>query len=581
MLAPVVLAGIYGGFHIADTTPQWVYWAIGLRVLQGIDALYAVAVFGAVLGLALAWHGLSRRGRSPRRERSFRIVLLTGSILLGALGLEAASAIILARQGRRSALPAGGSASARDDEKVGRKLPKPIDEVELPTEFPEKSDRLTVAVVGESSAAGVPFDRWLSIGSVVSWGLERAIPGRAFQHETLARSGDTLEGQHQHLAEIRHRPDVLIVYCGHNEFSARIPLSRDRAYYADADRPSLASTLAEKAVAWSFVHKLVARNIEKCRIAIPPPSNGNRALIDSPAYTPEEYDLLLGDFRRRLEAIASYAEKLGSILVLIAPPGNDSGYDPNRSYLPPETPEIERQAVERAYLAAKGLEESDPSAAMKGYRDLLERAPGFAAARWRLARLLAEQGDTAGAYEQAIAARDLDGYPQRCPTAFQEVYRDTARRHDAIYVDGQAYFHAVSPDGLLDDRLFHDAMHPSYRGQLALAQAVLRGLHARRAFGWPADAPEPVLDPAECAEHFKLDPGAWRTLCLWGMMSYEITGPASFDPTLRRFKYEAFARAADSIEMGVPPGAAGFPGIGRMEPIPVVPYGDATAPAVP
>ncbi|KAJ3046784.1 hypothetical protein HK102_013089, partial [Quaeritorhiza haematococci] len=302
-----------------------------------------------------------------------------------------------------------------------------------------------------------------------------------------------------HLAEIRHRPDVLIVYCGHNEFSARIPLSRDRPYYADAARPRLASTLAEKAVAWSFVHKLVARNIEKCRIAIPPPSNGNRALIDSPAYTPEEYDLLLGD---------------------------------------------------------------------------------FAAARGRLARLLAEQGDTAGAYEQAVAARDLDGYPQRCPTAFQEVYRDTARRHDAIYVDGQAYFHAVSPDGLLDDRLFHDAMHPSYRGQLALAQAVLRGLHARRAFGWPADAPEPVLDPAECAAHFKLDPGAWRTLCLWGMMSYEITGPASFDPTLRRFKYEAFARAADSIEMGVPPGAAGFPGIGRMEPIPVVPFGDASAPGV-
>ena len=34
------------------------------------------------------------------------------------------------------------------------------------------------------------------------------------------------------------KPDVLIVYCGHNEFSARIPLSRDRAYYADADAPT-------------------------------------------------------------------------------------------------------------------------------------------------------------------------------------------------------------------------------------------------------------------------------------------------------------------------------------------------------
>ena len=579
-LAAPVLAGILGGFYVADHTPQWVYWAIGLGVLQVIDVLYGVALLASLAGLAAALI-LSRRARSgPGRVAVLRVGLLSITTLMGAAFLEAASAWILATQGRGSVLPAGSQA-ARDERKVRDNLHETPAEVALPTEFPDEPDRTNVVVIGESSAAGVPYDRFFSLGRVVARELGRAIPGRRFEAVVKARSGDTLEGQHENLADLEHRPDVLIVYCGHNEFSARIPLSRDRAYYLDAGEPSRASVLADRAVSWSFVHALVRRNEEKCRIAIPPPNNGRRALIDAPAYTPGEYDLLLGDFRRRLEAIAGYAERVGAILVLIAPPGNDSDYDPNRSYLPPETSAAERSAIERAFLDAKGLDEVAPESAIARYRELLGRAPDFAAARWRLSRLLAARGETAEAYDHAVAARDLDGYPQRCPKAFQEAYRETARHHDAIYVDGQAYFHAVSPDGLLDDRLFHDAMHPSYRGQLALAQAVLRGLHARRAFGWAADAPAPVIDPVETAAHFNLDAEGWRFLCLWGMMSYEITGPASFDPTLRRLKYEAFARAADSIEQGVPPAATGLPNIGHLEPIPVVPYGDAEAKPAP
>ncbi|AMV37111.1 hypothetical protein [Planctomyces sp. SH-PL62] len=582
VLAGLVLAGIYGAFYVVDRTPKWVYWAIGLRFLQGVDVAYGIAVVGAVGGLG--WVLVRARAvgsGAPRRAVMFRVALLCGTTLAGVLVLEAASAVILVRQRRESVLPAGGWTAALNEAAVARKLPNTVDEVELPTTFPEQDDRVSIAVVGESSAAGVPYTNWLSIGSVVAWGLERAIPGRTFRHEVMARSGDTLERQHRHLADLHHRPDVLIVYCGHNEFSARIPLSRDRTYYNDDEKPARAAVLAEKAVAWSFLHALVQRNIQKCRIAIPPPDNGHRDLVDAPAYSPEEYDLVLNDFRNRLEAIATYAEKLGAILVLVSPPGNDSGYDPNRSFLPPETPRAERRAIASEFLSAKGLETSDPSASVAAYRDLLERAPGFAAARWRLSRLLADRGDKAEAYEQAVAARDLDGYPQRCLTEFQDAYRETARRHDAILVDGQAYFHALSPDGLLDERLFHDAMHPSYRGHLALAQAVLRGLHARRAFGWAADAPAPVVDPVEAAQHFKIDAEAWRYLCLWGMMSYEITGPASYDPTVRLLMQETFARAAASIKKGVPAADVGLPNIGRMEPIPLVPFGGPSAEATP
>ncbi|WP_337174186.1 tetratricopeptide repeat protein [Paludisphaera sp.] len=569
-LAPVVLGAILGTLYVHDHAPRWVYWAIGLGFLWVLDLAYAATLAALVVALPLTIRGV----KAGDRRRWLRVGVLCGSVALGAVALEGASAVILARQGRASAVPAG---EIRTERLVRQKMPR-LDDILPPTTFPDDGDRVSIAVIGESSAAGVPFERWFDLGRVVARELRRAIPGREFEAEVLASSGHTLERQHRELAGIKHRPAVLIVYCGHNEFSARIPHSRDRRYYHDDGEPTAIERLTSRAVGWSWLHSLIRRNMEKCRIAIPPPANGRRTLIDVPAYADDEYDRILADFRRRLEAIAAYADEVGAILVLIAPPANDFDYDPNRSYLPPETPRVERSRFERDFLAARELETNDPDAALAAYRALVARAPRFAMARWRLSRLLADRGEAAEAYEHARIARDADGYPQRAPTDFQEAYRELARRRDCVYIDGQAYLHAVSPDGLLDDRLFLDAMHPSYRGQVALAQAVLRGLHARRAFGWPADSPEPTVDPTETGRHFfRLDPNVWRYACHWGMMSYQITGPASFDPALRDAKFAALERAADAIEAGAPPDSAEARGVGRLAPIPIVPLGDPHA----
>src|SRR5262249_25525147 len=146
--------------------------------------------------------------------------------------------------------------------------------------------------------------------------------------------------------------------------------------------------------------------------------------------------------------------------------------------------------------------------AISRYRELLDRQPGFAETHYRLGVLLARGGAWDEAYRHFVSARDLDGLPMRCPSPFQQAYRDVAAGHRAgtVLVDGQALFHAIGPHGLLTDDLFYDAMHPSLRGHIALAQAILEALHARRAFGWPTDAPAPRVDPAECAAHFHPPP---------------------------------------------------------------------------
>src|SRR5262249_8200314 len=161
------------------------------------------------------------------------------------------------------------------------------------------------------------------------------------------------------------------IYCGHNEFSSRLDWGRDLDHYFDERLPTVWSLLLERVEATSPLCGLIRETADKCRIAIPPPRQGHRSLVDVPAYSATEARILLVDFRRRLEAIVSYAERLGALPVLIAPPGNDAGFEPNRSFLPAATPRSEREAFAREFRAARQAEATDPAAALAAYRSLL------------------------------------------------------------------------------------------------------------------------------------------------------------------------------------------------------------------
>jgi lysophospholipase L1-like esterase len=409
----------------------------------------------------------------------------------------------------------------------------------------------------------------VSVGAIVAWQLQEILPARPARLQVLAESGHTLEWQQRRLQHVTRRPEILIIYAGHNEISGRLFWWRDPPYYFDDELPTAWSLMVERAEAVSPLCGMIRETADKCRIAIPPPRTGYRALVDVPVYTSTEFTTLLLDFRRRLEAVVTYAERVGAIPVLILPPANDAGFEPNRSFLPAATPRGERNAFARDFLAARRLESGDPAAAITAYRALLARQPGFAEAHYRLAQLLDRASAWDEAYEHYVAARDLDGYPMRCVTAFHDIYREVAARHDCILIDSQAYFHAIGRHGLLDDHLFFDGMHPSFRGQIALAQAVLHSLRERGAFGWPADSPAPIIDPARCAEHFGLKRAAWRYVCAWGIMFYDLCHSMLYDQTRRRAMKQVFATAVDRIDAGEPAESLGIPSVGVPEPVPV------------
>jgi lysophospholipase L1-like esterase len=577
VIAAVATTLILGTFYwIQRHVPQWVFWKTGLIFLIAAEITYCIMAAATLIGaLVLGALIIERRRNRTARRKLARGILLCASLAIALVLAEAASGIQLYLLHRNTAIPVGGLRQTSDTGKL-ELAPVAAANATAPTTFPNPpGDReIDIAVFGESSAEGVPYNQWVSVGAILRWQLGEVFSDRPVGLQVLAEFGHTLELQQARLSFLSRRPDLLVIYCGHNEITGRMDSAREPRHYFDERLPTAWSILVEQIEAISPLCGLIRETADKCRIAIAPPAHGHRRLIDVPAYTTTEYTTLLTDFRRRLDAMVSYAEQIGAMPVLIAPPANDAGFEPTRSFLPAVTPRSEREAFARDFLAARRREAADPRGALLAYQALLTQQPGFAEAHYRLAQLLERAGAWDEAYRHYQAARDFDGFPMRCLTTFHAVYHEVADRHRCILIDGQSYFHAIGRHGLLDDDLFHDGIHPSLRGQIALAQAVLHELRERTAFGWPWNSPAPIIDPSQCAQHFRLDPLVWEYISTSGARFYDLTYPLRYDSTRRLEKRMAFLRATDRLKAGDPPESVGLPNIGVPEPVPAASSND-------
>jgi tetratricopeptide (TPR) repeat protein len=349
----------------------------------------------------------------------------------------------------------------------------------------------------------------------------------------------------------------MIIYAGHNEFQSRFEWSRTlRPVEAPAE---LVGGLFARVNRYSPLCQMIQEVIHTNRLDAPP-HFVPRQLIDWPMCSAREYAEILADFERRLQAIVAYCEQLGTLPVLVIPPANDGGFEPSRSALPDSVSRSERERLVRDFQAARAAE-CEPARALRLYQALVERAPGFAEAHFRVARLLESNGSYDAAARHYELARDADALPIRCPTPFQDAYRNVASKHDAILVDGPAVLRALSAHAILNDALFHDAHHPTLRAYVALAEAVLHALQVRRAFGSLAGSQVPI-DPAECAQHFGMNATRWWTVCERSGEFYRWVSITRYDPRERLEKADRYALAARQVAAGVAPERTGVPGLG-------------------
>ena len=310
--------------------------------------------------------------------------------------------------------------------------------------------------------------------------------------------------------------------------------------------------------------RLIQQTIGKYRISIPPPSHPTRHLIDVPVYSVAEYTERLRDFRTRLEAIVTYCESLGTLVVLLAPPGNDADFEPNRSFLSPRTTRADRARFARDFLERETNRRGRPGPGNRGLPCLAgAHQPGFAECHYRLARLLEATSHRDEANLHYVAARDCDGFPVRCPSDFLNAYHEVAARHPrSILVDAPEVLRKRSPRGTVGDEFIADGQHPSLVGYAGLSETILQELHARKAFDWPASSPTPVVTPSACAAHFGMNSKRWATACRYLEVFFAMTAQIRFDPSQRNARAQRYIEAAEQLNEGISPETIQIPGVG-------------------
>jgi len=557
--------------HPQEADARWLARLAAVGFLNVLLVAYGLTLMAVLTGIVVV--AFFSRRKTPRHSsvaRS-RLLLLGVSLLVSLLGLEAGAAAWQAWLHRSPRLPeVTFRAEATAMDAGASRNPTAGTAPSLPKRFPPNQRErdahaipLRILVIGESSGRGEPYNPWISVGQIVAWRLEPVFPGRPIEVDIWATGGATLEMMHSKLAALSYRPDALIVYVGHNEFQARYTWMREVDHYLDVDRPPRVPLFPWLTSLGRFspVCRLIQATREHQLVDMVPPRVVTRELIDRPVCTATEAAAILGDFHRRLEAIAEYCETIGTLPIFIIPPSNDAGVDPSRSILAPETPKQERIAFARAVARARTLERKDRDEAIRIDRELVRIHPEFAESHYRLGRLLEQTGCWDEARRHYMEAREGDAMPLRCPEPFRDAYRAVAARHAGLLlVDGPKVLEAKSHHGIVDDRFFHDAQHPNLRGYAALAEEVLTQLGARHALGWPAVTRVPAVDAQACARHFRFDAARWQSVCSRESRFFRATAYIRFDPEFRNQRAAAYDRAAVALRAGVDPAEAGIPG---------------------
>lgn len=391
---------------------------------------------------------------------------------------------------------------------------------------------LRIAAVGESTMAGFPYNGRYGIPEVAAWQLRQMYPERKVIVENLARDGMNLRKAIQSLQQLTTKPDLLLLYSGHNEFFYDL-----EELWTDID---FAWERYDSYLNWSPLFRLFDRRLLRGEAKRDLKGDSGRRLIDRNIATQKMHAVRLERFRSQLEQLAAWCMQQGIPCLWFVPAGSESDFEPNRSHLERSATDVERRALELAVETGRKREAAgDRKGAAKVYRDTLVLFPNFAELEYRLAECLASFGEFDEAREFYARALEHDGQPIRMTGVYRRQVQEVAEAFRIPVVNVADVLRRHAANGILGRSVFVDYVHPNLRAYFHLGMATVATI---RESGLLESRFGPPKSPAE------VDFAA-------SIRSAELTGAdlaraylrvAEADDAQRKLRYESSRLEADS-----------------------------------
>lgn len=375
----------------------------------------------------------------------------------------------------------------------------------------------------------------------------------------LAERGSVIERNVARLTNLTARPDVLIVYSGHNEFDFPADRTVTEQDVAPADHGPPFCV--------SFMSHHAAMELERTQISVIPRRSA-RALFDRRCCTRAEADRIYTNFRNRLRELMTFCRRQNSLAILVIPAANEADFAPNRSVLPPD---LSDAATERMYSIYSQLEHDElpESKSEELLREALQIAPEFAETSFRLGRLCESEGLLEDARRHYQTALDHDALSWRCDSRIADIYTEVSSEFTdtCVLLDARDIIRPLTSRGILNFEVFHDNCHPLLPVEVALADAIIEVLRERGIPVPKSDWPQNTVDMTteDVCRVFPFNRKAWIAICEhYARLSHGLA-QIRYDPTQRIQRMMQFLEAAQLLRAGADPREIDVLGLGETK----------------
>jgi GDSL-like Lipase/Acylhydrolase family len=347
-----------------------------------------------------------------------------------------------------------------------------------PAEFSRQKAPNTCRVfsLGESTTQGEPygpptaFTAWLGIN------LQMISPDRNWE---LVNCGGLSYASYRILPILHevldYDPDLIVIYCGQNEFLEDRELSGWKHTPIEVVRA--ASNLSRlRIIQWATLATKPA----------PEPNESNPktrlerevdALLDSQGglekyhRDPLRAEAIVASFRWNLQQMVTACQARNVPLVLIIPTVNLRDCPPFKIEIDPELVEEELQDVESLWRQAHEDREH-PDKVRISMQEILRIDARHCGAHYYLGQQAIAEQDWEQARTHLVAAKNYDVCPLRATTAIQEAVREIATKNQVMMLDADDLFQSKSPQRLVGKRWLIDHIHPNIEGHQLLGEAL-------------------------------------------------------------------------------------------------------------
>ena len=351
---------------------------------------------------------------------------------------------------------------------------------------------LRLFCLGGSSSHGYPWGAEAAFTEIVGEALAASHPERHV--EAVNASGVSYAMHRLNIVSdelLAYEPDVLLVYSGHNEFI-------ESEFFEAFKRRSATRNRLEYLLAHSRIYSPIRSAVEEWRNESPSTSEQFEARVrreETRVFPRQEKELIVSEYRWRLERLVRRAQQFGVKVVLATVPCNLRDWRPSSSTTGVRLTDDAQREWSGALLTGKRrLESGDFEAAIASLEPAARLVPAHAETEFFLAQAyegLARWDEARSAYQRAC---DADASPNRRVSGINEAIREVAHQYGALLVDVDRNFEQSSEHGLVGFNLIEDYVHPTREGHEIIAWHIWDAIEGASWFGNKEPASRALFD---------------------------------------------------------------------------------------